>query len=128
MFKRFVLTILSLWSSMLFAEDKYPFSSKTQLAQFEHLTTELRCMVCRHQNLAESDAPLAMDMKQMIYEKVVAGESDSDIRQFLIARYGDVISFKPPFKLMTWFLWLAPILFLAFGIWVFIKNTLVVEQ
>jgi len=125
MFRSFVFTILFLCCSVLCAEDKYPFSSKTQLAQFEHLTTELRCMVCRHQNLAESDAPLAMDMKQMIYEKVTAGESDADIRQFLIARYGDVISFKPPFKVMTWFLWLAPLIFLSFGVWIFIKNTLV---
>ena len=128
MFRSLVFTILFLCCNVLFAEDKYPFSSKTQLAQFEHLTTELRCMVCRHQNLAESDAPLAMDMKQMIYEKVLSGESDTDIRQFLIARYGDVISFKPPFKVMTWFLWFAPILFLAFGGWIFVKNTLVRES
>ena len=81
-------------------------------------------MVCRHQNLAESDAPLAVDMKQVIYQKVRNGESDQDIQAYLTDRYGDIILFKPPFKVMTWVLWLAPILFILFGFKVF-KNTVI---
>lgn len=120
---RCILTILMFFIYTYgYAEVKYPFSSKTQEAQFTHLITELRCMVCHHQNLAESEAPLALDMKQVIYQKVSAGESDSEIRTFLTDRYGDVILFKPPFKVMTWFLWLAPVLFIILGIAVFYRH------
>lgn len=120
---RCILTILMFFIYTCgYAEVKYPFSSKTQEAQFTHLITELRCMVCHHQNLAESEAPLALDMKQVIYQKVSAGESDSEIRTFLTDRYGDVILFKPPFKVMTWFLWLAPVLFIILGIAVFYRH------
>jgi len=120
---RCILTIFIFFIyTACYAEVKYPFSSKTQEAQFTHLITELRCMVCHHQNLAESEAPLALDMKQVIYQKVSAGESDSEIRTFLTDRYGDVILFKPPFKIMTWFLWLAPLLFIILGIAVFYRH------
>ena len=112
-----IMLSLSVW-----AHEQYPFSSKPQQAQFEHLIHDLRCMVCRHQNLAESDAPLAVDMKHMIYEKVKAGQTDSEIQQFLTDRYGDVILFKPPFKAMTWGLWLAPLMFVVLGLSVFLKN------
>ncbi len=108
----------------VFATENYPFSSPAQSAQFTHLISELRCMVCQHQNLAESDAPLAVDMKHVIYQKVKAGESDSDIQAYLTERYGDIILFKPPFKLMTWFLWLAPLLFVLVGGVVFKKTVI----
>lgn len=116
----FLLLILA--STLSFSEEKYPFSSKPQQAQFEHLIHELRCMVCRHQNLAESDAPLAMDMKHLIYQKVLDGQTDTEIQQFLTERFGDVVLFKPPFKVMTWFLWLGPLLFIVLGLGVFFKN------
>lgn len=119
---KIMLVLFILFSTLGFAEEKYPFSSKPQQAQFEHLIHELRCMVCRHQNLAESDAPLAMDMKQMIYQKVKAGQTDSEIQQYLTQRYGDVVLFKPPFKAMTWFLWIAPLIFILIGLVVFFKN------
>ena len=126
---RCILTIFIFFMyTSCYAEVKYPFSSKTQEAQFTHLITELRCMVCHHQNLAESEAPLALDMKQVIYQKVSAGESDSEIRTFLTDRYGDVILFKPPFKIMTWFLWLAPVLFIILGIAVFYRHVRVEKQ
>lgn len=122
MLNKILLFICLMLPFLGFAEEKYPFSSKPQQAQFEHLIHELRCMVCRHQNLAESDAPLALDMKQVIYQKVKAGQTDSEIQQFLTERYGDVVLFKPPFKAMTWFLWFAPLLFILLGVGVFFKN------
>ncbi len=119
---KIMMLVFLMISIMGFAQDKYPFSSKPQQAQFEHLIHDLRCMVCRHQNLAESDAPLAMDMKHMIYQKVQAGQTDTEIQQYLTQRYGDVVLFKPPFKAMTWFLWMGPLLFIVLGIGVFLKN------
>jgi cytochrome c-type biogenesis protein CcmH len=108
----------------VYAAENYPFTQMTQEAQFKHLTSELRCMVCQHQSLAESDAPLAMDMKQLIYQKVLAGESDAEIQVFLTERYGDAILFKPPLKLMTWALWFAPLLFLLIGVMIFVNTVM----
>jgi cytochrome c-type biogenesis protein CcmH len=123
--RSFIFGLLFIFiDAISFAQENYPFSSPAQSAQFNHLISELRCMVCRHQNLAESDAPLAVDMKQVIYQKVRNGESDQDIQAYLTDRYGDIILFKPPFKGMTWVLWLAPILFILFGFKIF-KNTVV---
>jgi cytochrome c-type biogenesis protein CcmH len=104
-----------------FATERYPFSSPKQSAQFDYLIKEMRCMVCSHQNLAESNAPLAMDMKQVIYQQVLNGQSDNDIVLYMTARYGDVILFKPPLKSMTLILWFAPLLLLILAAYLFKK-------
>lgn len=119
----FMMGILCMITTLGYAEARYPFPSERQSAQFSHLTQELRCMVCSHQNLAESNAPLAMDMKQEIYNRVLHGESDHDIIIFLTDRYGDVILFDPPLKGMTWFLWGAPCLFILLGFWIYARST-----
>ena len=123
MLKTMLLVWMCFMSTMVCAEERYPFPTKRQSAQFYHLTQELRCMVCSHQNLAESNAPLAMDMKQEIYTRVMHGESDHDILIFLTDRYGDVILFNPPLKGMTWFLWAAPCIFILLGFWVYSRST-----
>ena len=86
----------------------YPFDSKEKTAQFQHLMLDLRCLVCQNQNLADSHAPLAEDLKLIIYDNVKAGKSDDEIIHFLTARYGDFILFNPPVKPITWLLWGAP--------------------
>jgi cytochrome c-type biogenesis protein CcmH len=113
--------LLVLLSCQIFAADRYHFQSPKQDAQFQYLIKEMRCMVCSHQNLAESNAPLAMDMKQVIYQQVINGQSDSDIIQYMTSRYGDVILFKPPLKSMTWVLWFAPFILLVLGAFLFRK-------
>jgi len=117
---RWILLSLIL-PGLALAEEQYFFSSASQKAQFQHLTQDLRCMVCQHQNLAESDAPLAKDMKQYIYEQIQAGVSDQAIENYLVERYGDMIRFKPPFKPITWFLWLAPLLLVLGAIVIFLR-------
>jgi cytochrome c-type biogenesis protein CcmH len=99
------------------ASDVYPLQTEKQTAQFQHLLTDLRCLVCQNQNLADSNAPLARNLKQVIYEQVEAGHSDSEIIQYLTARYGDFILFNPPLKGITWLLWFGPWLFLGLGFW-----------
>lgn len=106
-------------SSLVFAAVRYPFADAKQEAQFMHLTQELRCMVCSHQSLAESNAPFAMDMKELIANKIRHGDSDNDIINFLSERYGDVILFNPPLKYVTLALWLAPCLFFLLGMCLF---------
>lgn len=72
------------------------------------LSREIRCVVCQSQSIAESDADIARDMRVLIREQVAAGRSDQEIRDYLVARYGDFVLFEPPFKASTYALWIGP--------------------
>ena len=79
------------------------------------LSRELRCMVCQNQSIDDSDAPLARDLRLLVRERLKAGDSDTQIRDFLVARYGDFVLLKPRFTGQTALLWLLPFLVLAAG-------------
>lgn len=89
------------------------FNSPQQEAQYRALIDEFRCPKCQNQNLAGSDAPIAQDLKQKTYEMVQDGQTDGQIRQYMIARYGDFISYRPPVRPSTWILWFLPPLLLV---------------
>lgn len=78
----------------------------------------IRCVVCQGQSVADSDADMAGDMRALIRQRIAAGEKPRAIREWLIARYGDYITYDPPLSGATLPLWLAPILLLALGAWV----------
>ncbi len=80
------------------------------------LAEELRCLVCQNQTIADSNAPLALDLRNQIREQVAAGRSDSQIRVYMVERYGDFVLYRPPFKAATAMLWLGPFALLALGI------------
>ena len=82
------------------------------------LAEELRCLVCQNQTLAESNAPLAVDLRNQIREQLAKGASEGEVRDFMVARYGDFVLYKPPFKASTAALWLGPFVLLALGLWV----------
>jgi len=86
-----------------------------QEARAQALMEEIRCLVCQGQSIADSDAELAADMRDMIRRRIAAGERPSEIRAWLIQRYGPWISYRPPAEPVTWPLWLAPVLLLAGG-------------
>jgi cytochrome c-type biogenesis protein CcmH len=86
-----------------------------QEARARALSAQLRCMVCQNESLDESEASLAADIRRLVREKIVAGESDEAIKAFLVARYGDFILLKPPLKIETVLLWAAPVLMLVIG-------------
>jgi cytochrome c-type biogenesis protein CcmH len=79
------------------------------------LQKELRCLVCQGQSLDESNAPLAADLRQLIRARISAGESDEDVKRYLVARYGDFILMKPPLARDTLILWLGPAFILLLG-------------
>jgi cytochrome c-type biogenesis protein CcmH len=81
-----------------------------------HLASRLRCMVCQNQTLAESNAPLASDMRQQIREQLAQGRSEQQVRDYFEARYGAFVRYDPPFTASTWFLWLGPFALLAVGL------------
>lgn len=112
-----ILLIFFLFNSVCFsAEDVYKFSSKEQEKQFHSLTSQLRCLVCQNQNIAESNASLASDLRDEVYQQIKLGLTEQEIVNYLIARYGDFILYKPPMNKLTLGLWLGPFLFLGIGI------------
>jgi len=79
------------------------------------LERELRCLVCQNQTLAESNAPLAMDLRNQIRSQLAAGKSEREVVDYLVARYGDFVRYRPPLKASTLLLWAGPFVFLIGG-------------
>jgi cytochrome c-type biogenesis protein CcmH len=88
-----------------------------QEAKAKTLMETLRCLVCQGQSIADSDADMAGDMRAFVRQRIEAGEKPESIRQWLIARYGNWVSYDPPVEPVTWPLWGAPILLLAAGLY-----------
>ncbi len=87
--------------------------------RLKDLAEELRCLVCQNQTIADSNAPLALDLRNQIRTQISQGRSDDQIRAYMVERYGDFVLYKPPFKASTAILWLAPALLLTVGAVVF---------
>jgi cytochrome c-type biogenesis protein CcmH len=79
------------------------------------LAEELRCLVCQNQTIADSHAPLAVDLRSQIRTQIAQGKSDGDIRDYMVARYGDFVLYRPPFRATTAILWLGPLLLIVGG-------------
>jgi cytochrome c-type biogenesis protein CcmH len=86
------------------------------------LAHELRCLVCQNQTLADSNAPLAVDLRGQIREQLKAGKSERDVMDFMVQRYGDFVLYRPPFKASTVALWVGPFALLALGAWLFLRR------
>ena len=86
------------------------------------LAVELRCLVCQNQTLADSNAPLAVDLRNQIREQLKAGKSEQDVVDFMVARYGDFVLYRPPLKPTTVALWAGPFAILVFGAWLLIRR------
>ena len=93
-----------------------------QEAQATALMEELRCLVCQGQSIADSDAELAGDMRALVRQRIAAGESPEQVRGWLVQRYGNWVSYRPPVEPVTWPLWAAPIVLLIAGAWLLRKR------
>jgi cytochrome c-type biogenesis protein CcmH len=100
--------IFALLAPAAYAIDALPFADRHEERRFQMLVEELRCVVCQNQNLADSDAFLAKDLRREVFEMMRAGKSDTEIRDFLVARYGEFVLYRPPMKPATWALWFGP--------------------
>jgi cytochrome c-type biogenesis protein CcmH len=83
--------------------------------RLKDLAEELRCLVCQNQTIADSNAPLALDLRNQIRGQIAAGRSDEQIRGYMVDRYGDFVLYRPPFKATTAILWIGPFALLALG-------------
>jgi len=86
------------------------------------LAQELRCLVCQNQTLADSNAPLAVDLRKQIREQLAAGKSERDVKEYMVARYGDFVLYRPPFNAATALLWAGPFLLLLGGFLLLFKR------
>src|SRR5690349_24576891 len=123
--KKLVLILALSLASPAFADSNLPpaywayrqLPDPKQEAKAEALMEELRCLVCQGQSIADSDAELAGDMRDLVRRRIAAGERPEAIRAWLIERYGDWISYKPTAEPAAWPLWLAPLALLLVGAW-----------
>jgi cytochrome c-type biogenesis protein CcmH len=86
------------------------------------LSAQLRCLVCQNQSIAESNAELAVDLRNQINEQIKLGRSDKEIVDFMVTRYGDFVLYRPPFKATTALLWIGPIALLLLAVLVFYRT------
>jgi cytochrome c-type biogenesis protein CcmH len=101
------------------------FSNPATEARARNLQRQLRCLVCQGESIDESGSPFAADVRHLVRQQIAQGQSDRQIEDFLVARYGDFILMKPPLQPNTWLLWLAPFLVLGAGgavAWVTVKK------
>ena len=101
--------------SLTYAIEDIELNNIEDEPRFNELANELRCMVCQNQSIADSNAELARDFRNQVKEKINAGQSNEDIVDFMVARYGDYILYRPPFNMATALLWIGPFLLVAIG-------------
>ena len=109
------LCLLVFTASSQADDERFPFESVEMEERFDDLTEELRCLVCQNQSLADSDAPLANDLRDQVYDMVSEGQSNEQIVDYLVTRYGEFVLYRPPMNTKTLFLWGAPVFFLLIG-------------
>lgn len=108
----FIFLLLSLQFNLVYAGVEFRQFDKPEIEKrYNVLIDELRCLVCQNQNLKDSNSDLAKDMRNKVYQMISAGKSNQEIVDYMVARYGDFVLYKPPFKSITWMLWLGPLLF-----------------
>jgi cytochrome c-type biogenesis protein CcmH len=90
------------------AIDPLPFKDRAEEVRFQHLAKQLRCLVCQNQDLADSEAALAQDLRKQVFDLMRQGKSDAEIKQYLVSRYNDFVLYDPPLKPGTWLLWFTP--------------------
>jgi cytochrome c-type biogenesis protein CcmH len=128
--KRLALAIALVVGQPLWADSNLPpaywadrqLPDARQESQAQALMQELRCLVCQGQSIADSDAELAGDMRDLVRRRIAAGDKPAAIRAWLIERYGTWISYKPTAEVAAWPLWLAPLALLLIGAWLIAKR------
>ena len=118
-----LLVIFSLWIAPLQAViETYQFDSPEMEADYNQLIDELRCLVCQNQNLSGSNADLARDLRRETYQMLQQGKSQQEVVDFMVARYGDFVLYRPQFKTSTYLLWLGPFLLLVLVLYLVVRR------
>ena len=107
---------LALLGTAQAAIDTYEFASEAERERYRNLVEELRCPKCQNQNIADSDAPIAADLRQEVFRLLEDGRSDDEIVDYMVARYGEFVRYKPALNRDTAVLWFGPLAFLLVGV------------
>ena len=112
--KRVMAGLLLAWFSItaLAVIETYEFSDPALEERYHALSAELRCPKCQNQNIADSNAPISQDLRKLLYEQLESGSSDAEIRDYMVARYGEFVRYRPSFSGATAALWFAPAILL----------------
>lgn len=102
--------------------ETYEFTNEDLESRYQELSAELRCPKCQNQNIADSNAPIAQDLRRLLYQQLEDGASDDEILDHMVARYGEFVRYRPQFSGATAILWLAPLLLLGAGIIVLVLT------
>jgi cytochrome c-type biogenesis protein CcmH len=108
--------------------EAYEFDTVEKREQYQGLIAELRCLVCQNQNLADSNAELAQDLRKKTYEMVSAGNSNQEVLDYMKERYGDFVLYRPPFDSKTLVLWIGPFILLSITLLVLFINIRAKQQ
>ena len=128
----FLITILILAGASLAVEPDEILSDPELELRAREISAGVRCVVCQNEPIDSSNSGVARDLRILIRERLSAGDSDAEVLDFLVKRYGDFVLFKPPLKYTTYVLWFSPVIFLFFGTLilfrVFKRAALILEQ
>ncbi len=105
--------------------DRYRLDDPVLEARAHKIARSLRCLVCQNQSIEDSNADLAADLRRIVRERVAAGDTDDEVRAYIVARYGDWVLLKPPFKAKTYLLWFGPFLLIlagGIGVWLYYRR------
>jgi len=122
MFKHFIIIVMSLFTLLILSSgvsaspvETFTFKDDVTKLRFQTLTKELRCPKCQNQDLADSNAPIAADLRKQIYTQLNQGKSDQEIVDYMVARYGEFVLYRPRVSSLTYVLWFGPALLLLLG-------------
>jgi len=118
-----VLLCLFVFAPLAIAKEaEYMVADPEMEKTVNEISAELRCLVCQNQTISDSNAPLAVDLKNQVREMVESGQSQSEIIDYMVQRYGDFVRYRPPMKASTMLLWVGPFLLLLIGVVVLVVN------
>jgi len=118
----FILWALMSFSALAVGVDELRLADPVEEARAQELMKQLRCLVCQNQSIVDSDADLARDLRLIVRERIMAGDSDDQVLEFMTSRFGDWVLLKPPFDKATMVLWLSPPLLLLIGFIIIFRN------
>ncbi|MCV2401358.1 cytochrome c-type biogenesis protein CcmH [Marinomonas sp. C2222] len=114
------LFLITLFAVNSMAEELLTFRSELNQTRYQSLVEELRCPKCQNQNLADSNSSIAIDLRKQVYLMIESGKSDQEIVDYMVARYGEFVLYRPSYSSATYLLWYGPFAFLVLGLMAFI--------
>ena len=117
-----ILSMLFLLNPFIYAAvEMKQFQSPEHEQRYKNLINEFRCVVCQNQNIADSNAELAQDLRKQVFKMINAGKNDDEIMEFMVTRYGDFVLYRPQFNSMTFLLWVGPFIIFIIGLYFLIS-------